>query len=100
MTLKPFDKVLVRDEDETNWKIDLFPHYNPDSEWLYECLETEWKQCVPYEGNEHLHNTCKKLKVELPPDQQSLLKEASDLVTKYPLSEMSMKISAILNEYA
>ena len=64
MTLKPFDKVLVRDEDETNWKIDLFPHYNPDSEWLYECLETEWKQCVPYEGNEHLHNTCKKLKVD------------------------------------
>ena len=53
--LKPFDKVLVRDTDDQEWKIELFSHY--DETWKYICLGSYFKQCIPYEGNEHLLGT-------------------------------------------
>lgn len=54
-TLKPFDKVLVRDCDEDKWKIDFFSDYNSDGS--YQCMTFTKNQCIPYEGNEHLRNT-------------------------------------------
>lgn len=52
-TLKPFDRVLVRDSDVHQWTGDFFLRKVatlPD----YECVYTSWAQCIPYEGNEHL----------------------------------------------
>lgn len=53
---KPFDKVLVRDDDDTTWRCDFFSHLG-DKEGVFICLTTWWKQCIPYEGNEHLLGT-------------------------------------------
>lgn len=55
---KPFDKVLVRDCDKDKWNLNLFSCINNDSnDWKYVCLMNVWKQCIPYEGNEHLLDT-------------------------------------------
>lgn len=56
---KPFDKVLVRDSDEGLWKCDFFSHKDVDG---YYCLRSCWKQCIHYEGNEHLLGTTKSSK--------------------------------------
>ena len=57
-TLKPFDKVLVRDED-CYWTADLFSHID-DSLGRVCCSWYSWKQCVPYnEGTKHLVGTNK-----------------------------------------
>lgn len=53
---KPFDKVLARDDDDTTWRCDFFSHLG-DKEGVFICLTTWWKQCIPYEGNEHLLGT-------------------------------------------
>ena len=53
--LKPFDKILVRDDDSELWKIEFFERYNhPDETYPYVGLRAVWKQCIPFEGNEHL----------------------------------------------
>lgn len=56
--LKPFDKVLVRDGDDDEWVCDFFSHI--DERDLFYCVGTWFKQCIPYEGNEHLLGTTKK----------------------------------------
>ena len=60
-TLKPFDKVLVRDKDTDEWIAHLFSHYHKNSDRPYVCIGAaginEYKQCIPYEGNEHLLGT-------------------------------------------
>ena len=54
-SLKPFDKVLVRDKDEHMWFISLFSHYNGLGTYKYTCINSNvYAQCIPYEGNEHL----------------------------------------------
>lgn len=57
---KPFDKVLVRDDDEAQWEIQLFRSYEPDKHYPYICLSYGYKQCIPFEGNEHLLGTTNK----------------------------------------
>lgn len=53
--LKPFDKVLVRDQDCDLWQISLFGYKNHN---CYRCSNGySWSQCIPYEGNEHLLGT-------------------------------------------
>lgn len=54
--LKPFDKVLVRDSDNASWQINLFS-YNTTGYYKYWTLTGGWKQCIPFEGNEHLLGT-------------------------------------------
>ena len=54
---QPFDKVLVRDGHEDTWKVDLFSHFKEMHDYKYKCIGNHWKQCVPYEGNEHLLGT-------------------------------------------
>lgn len=56
--LKPFDKVLVRDEDDDEWVCDIFSHIDEND--YYYCVGTRWKQCIHYEGNEHLLGTTNK----------------------------------------
>ena len=51
---KPFQKVLIRLEDGDFWEADLFGTYKPLCDNPYHCVGGWWKQCIPYEGNEHL----------------------------------------------
>lgn len=64
---KPFDKVLVRNTDTEEW----FPGFfeKMDSTWNYpyhimnrrSMTDFAFKQCIPYEGNEHLLGTTKDM---------------------------------------
>ncbi len=57
---KPFDKVLVRDDIDDKWDINLFSRMNNNCSGLpYKCLDVAYKYCIPYEGNEHLLGTNK-----------------------------------------
>ena len=53
-TLKPFDKVLVRDDNERCWDCELFNSYRRDEHYPFFGIAACYKQCVPYKGNEHL----------------------------------------------
>ena len=58
-TLKPFDKVLVRDCNDENWVINWYGYYNKEDN-SFRCIgncDVGWEQCVPYENNEHLLGT-------------------------------------------
>jgi hypothetical protein len=55
-TLKPFDKVLVRDNNEQLWLADLFGFYRKTL-YPFMCVGHYTNQCIPYEGNEHLLGT-------------------------------------------
>lgn len=58
MKLKPFDKVLVRDENGEIWEIDIFGRYEEDDHvYPYRCISERYRQCIPYEGNESLLGT-------------------------------------------
>lgn len=51
---KPFDKVLVRDDEEEIWQPRLYEIYSGGTEKHY-CQDGQgYAQCIPYEGNEHL----------------------------------------------
>lgn len=57
---KPFDKVLVRDSEDSVWKAGYFSNYDEDDEsFPYICVGSIYKLCIPYEGNEHLLGTDK-----------------------------------------
>lgn len=56
---KPFDKVLVRGEDDEVWDCNLFSLY---CNTVYWCIGGVYKQCIPYDGNEHLLGTTDKPK--------------------------------------
>ena len=56
-TLKPFDKVLIRDNDEQFWTCDWFSFYNTKQIYPFSCVGHYVNQCIPYEGNEHLLGT-------------------------------------------
>ena len=54
-TLKPFEsRVLVRDANCYEWEADIFGRY---SDGYITLGGGKWKQCIPYEGNEHLLGT-------------------------------------------
>lgn len=62
-TLKPFDKVLVKDSIDEKWKISLFSYYDEETQYFpYVCISGRYMCCIPYEGNEHLLNTTKSHK--------------------------------------
>lgn len=54
--LKPFDKVLVRNDKSCVWRCGLYSHYSVYP-FHYICTDTGYKQCIPYENNEHLLGT-------------------------------------------
>lgn len=57
---KPFDKVLVRDGDEFTWKCGIFSHIEGLNGYKFVVSSGYWRQCIPYEGNEHLVGTTDK----------------------------------------
>lgn len=54
VTFEPFQKVLVRDFDHNEWHINFFERKCGN---YFLCFSGNWKQCLPYEGNEHLLGT-------------------------------------------
>ena len=57
-TLKPFDKVLARCSTLEKWRIQLFEKYDKTCKHPFICMGyNKYKQCIPYEGNEHLLDT-------------------------------------------
>lgn len=78
--LKPFDKVLVRNSDNSPWSGDFFLCYIEDVgvKCRHLCLTTACVQCIPYEGNEHLFGTTDKPSEEEQPEQSQTENEKSD----------------------
>lgn len=69
--LKPFDKVLVRDSDQGNWKAGIFSHYEKECDMPYTCIGSFYAQCIPYnENTAHLLGTNKPYKNELPQEKK------------------------------
>ena len=57
-TLKPFDKVLVKDTPTQYWNIGIFSHYIKGDTFPYKCIGTNYKLCIPYnEETKHLVGT-------------------------------------------
>lgn len=59
-TLKPFDKVLVRNNSLENWHIQFFEKYNRQygTKYPYICMcGNKYSYCIPYEDNKHLLDT-------------------------------------------
>ena len=47
-TLKPFDKVLVRDDASHTWKCNLFSNIIKDGSYPYKCVGNAYTYCIPY----------------------------------------------------
>ena len=56
---EPFQKVLVRDSCDEKWRAAHFSHYIGEYEYPYFTTASAYKQCVPYDCNEHLLGTDK-----------------------------------------
>lgn len=57
-TLKPFDKVLVRDGDADNWYCNFYSHCINNSHYNYGCVPSAFHQCIPYnDETKHLVGT-------------------------------------------
>jgi hypothetical protein len=65
LTLQPFDKVLIRDNDAQSWRCDFFNSYQKFSVFPFVTVRGISKQCVPYnDETKHLVTTN-----QLPPDK-------------------------------
>lgn len=57
-TLQPFDKVLVRDDEEDKWKCSFFSHICNGTSCVYVCTAHDWEKCIPYnDETKHLLGT-------------------------------------------
>lgn len=57
---EPFQKVLVRDGCDEKWRANYFSSYDEDNSLFpYCCISEHCKECIAYEGNEHLLGTDK-----------------------------------------
>ena len=55
-SFEPFQKVLVRDSKDENWRCTFFSHLENG---VYYCGNRYWKNCIPYnEETKHLVGTC------------------------------------------
>lgn len=59
--LKPFDKVLVRDYSEQEWKCGIFSHETNDEVFMYQTTEKAYKFCIPFEEYKNLLGTTNKI---------------------------------------
>ena len=54
---KPFDRVLVRNNDTDSWKADIYLGYDEKNPSPYICTRANYSICIPYEDNEYLLGT-------------------------------------------
>lgn len=53
---KPFDRILVRDDERDYWRPEFFSYKDEDGNTCC-CGGVRWTTAIPYEGNEHLAMT-------------------------------------------
>ena len=59
-TLKPFDKVLVRDDYKERWLCGFFPHIEDGiRDYKYATIDSAFKYCIPY-NDDTKHLLCTK----------------------------------------
>ena len=57
-TLRPFDRVLVRDKDSDDWTCGFFSHKGESMAYSYRCVGAPFICCIPYnEDTKHLVGT-------------------------------------------
>lgn len=57
-TLKPFDRVLVRDYHDAKWECNIFSHMCDNNTYPYYCMTIKFSYCIPYnDDTKHLVNT-------------------------------------------
>lgn len=57
-TLKPFDRVLVRDKGFIRWRCTFYSHLIEDSDYKYVTAYNVYKYCIPYnDDTKHLVGT-------------------------------------------
>lgn len=60
-TLRPFDRVLVRDKDSDDWTCGFFSHNDESMAYPYRCIGTPFMFCIPYnDDTKHLVGTTKE----------------------------------------
>lgn len=60
-TLRPFDRVLVRDKDSDDWTCGFFSHKDESMAYSYRCVGTPFMFCIPYnDDTKHLIGTNKE----------------------------------------
>ena len=56
-TLQPFNKVLVRDDETCEWKVNFYSH-NIENTYPFKCIDNIYKCCIPYnDDTKHLVGT-------------------------------------------
>lgn len=59
-TLKPFGKVLVRDENTDTWHCEVFSHTRSNDAYPYFCAGNAYRYCIPFnDETKHLAGTTK-----------------------------------------
>ena len=57
-TLQPFDKVLVKDYSDDEWKVDFYSHKDTSMTYHYRCIGEAYRCCIPYnDDTKHLVGT-------------------------------------------
>ena len=57
-TLKPFDKVIVKDYSDDEWKVDFYSHKDTSMTYHYRCIGETYRCCIPYnDDTKHLVGT-------------------------------------------
>lgn len=57
-TLQPFDKVLVRDNNDNKWECSLFSRIINHESFPFKCVSSAFRYCIPYnDDTKHLMGT-------------------------------------------
>ena len=57
-TLKPFDRILVRDNNDETWSCSFFSHIREVAVYKFATIISSYKQCIPYnDDTKHLVGT-------------------------------------------
>lgn len=94
---KPFDQVLVRDNDDNPWLAMHYSYFNNEQQRHY-CASSYWKQCIPYnEKTAHLVGTTEPYK-EPEPKEWEMRSNNGVYVAKFTSSELRHFIeTAVIN---
>lgn len=95
---KPFDRVIVRDENDEEWTANIFSHYSQDEKYSHHCIDNRYKQCIPYnENTAHLIGTSKNYKPEEPKEWE--IRSSNGLfIEKFTSDELKKFIeTAVIN---
>ena len=57
-TLKPFNRILVRDDESCKWSANFYSHEGESMEYPFRCIGKTYKYCIPYnDDTKHLVGT-------------------------------------------